>query len=644
MLVQMTKIQIIGTRDELDKTIRTLHCAGVVQIEEKQTAVDPLGLDEAAARQRDETAQLLTRLDALLALLPKRPLPRNPLQLCEEQAARPIPDVLAEVKAALADLDVPAQNLVRNQEALEADRVTLPRYAQTMRQLMPLAADMAPLKNYETVALVVERKFSAVIQALREELAVIAGDQFELVSRDIDKDTTAALVVFPREYSAPIQTYLGRENITQVRLPEELADVPFRDALATIDARLAAVPGELAKINAELNRLADEWRTRLAVWSAVLHDLLEELEVRTKFGATQYTFVVAGWVPRRDLPALQSALARDVGDKILLQELPLTEHEREHGPVVLSNPGPARPFEFLVRLMALPRYGTIDPTPMMAIFLPIFFGMILGDVAYGAIVLAGAFYLFRKAKPGGMKAISTVIMYCSVWSIIFGVIYGEFFGEFGVEILEEYAHANHLEWSLHPIFPRGEAVVALFAFSIAMGIVQIGLGFALGIYQAIHLRQRHELLDRVAKVIALVAIFAMVAAMAGPLPKELFTPSLVLLLVGTVLLMYTIGWIGILLAPIEILGTLGNILSYLRLAAIGLSSVYLALVANKLAGIFGNVIIGIIIAALFHALNIALGVLSPTIQSLRLHYVEFFSKFYEGGGGDFAPFKRGTLS
>ncbi len=636
MLVQMAKIQIIGTRDELDKTIRALHRAGVVQIEERLASVDPLGLDEGASHQRDETAQLLARLDALLALMPKQGLPKDAGTLYDAQAGRSTQQVVADVKSALAKFDAPAQNLARRREALEADRVTLPRYAQTMRQLMPLAAEMAPLKNYETVALLVERKFSAVIEMLRQEVASITHDQFELVSQDIDKDTTAALIVFPREHSGPIQTLLGRESITQVRLPEELMNVPFKDALATIESRLAAVPGELDKVDKELNALSDEWRTRLAIWSAVLHDRLQELEVRGKFGATQYTFVVVGWMPRRDMPALQATLTREVGDKIVFEELPLTEEEREHGPVVLSNPGPAKPFEFLVRLMSLPRYGTIDPTPIMALFLPIFFGMILGDVGYGIIVLAGALYLVRKSKPGGMRALSTVIVYGSIWSIIFGVAYGEFFGELGIDLIKEFAHGVEI----HPIFPRGEAVIPLFAFSIALGIVQIGLGFALGIYQAIKLRQRHELLDRIAKVIALIAIFAMIATMAGPLPKELFTPSLVLLLVGTVLLMYTIGWIGILLAPIEILGTVGNILSYLRLAAIGLSSVYLAMVANKLAGITGNIILGIIIAALFHALNIALGILSPTIQSLRLHYVEFFGKFFEGGGGDFTPFKR----
>jgi V/A-type H+-transporting ATPase subunit I len=624
----MTKIQIIGTRDVLDPTVRALHRAGVVQIEERLPTVEPLALDESAARQREEMTQLLARVDALLALLPKRQLPTNLATQYDAETVHPLSAVIAAVKDSLAQVAPSAQNLARRRDELEADQITLPRYAKTMHQLMPLAAELAPMWHYETVVLLVERKFSAVIGMLRAQLPTITNDQFELVSRDIDADTTAAILVFPRDHSAAIHILLGRENITQVRLPDELTNIPFKEALATIETRLAAVPQELGKINRELDALSDQWRARLSIWSAVLRDRLKELEVRGRLGATEYTFVVVGWMPRSRVASLRDALTREVGENVLLEELPLTKHERERAPVVLSNPRPAKPFEFLVQLMALPRYDTIDPTPIMALFLPIFFGMILGDVAYGAIVLLGALYLLRKSQPGGLQSLLSVIIYCSIWSIAFGFLYGEFFGGFGEEI------------GMRPYFNRGEAIVPLFAFSIALGIVQIGLGFALGIYQAIKLRQRHELLDRVAKVIALFAIFAMVASSANALPKELFTPSLVLLLVGTVLLMHTLGWIGILLAPIEILGTLGNILSYLRLAAIGLSSVYLAMVANKLAGIFGNMIIGVIIAALFHALNIALGILSPTIQSLRLHYVEFFSKFYEGGGAGYTPFKR----
>jgi V/A-type H+-transporting ATPase subunit I len=107
--------------------------------------------------------------------------------------------------------------------------------------------------------------------------------------------------------------------------------------------------------------------------------------------------------------------------------------------------------------------------------------------------------------------------------------------------------------------------------------------------------------------------------------------------VGTVLLIAMEGPIGLLTGPLELMGLVGNVLSYLRIAAIGIASVYLARVANEL-GALGPIWLGVIIAGLFHSLNLVLGVFSPTIQALRLHYVEFFGKFYQGDGTPFQPF------
>jgi V/A-type H+-transporting ATPase subunit I len=143
-------------------------------------------------------------------------------------------------------------------------------------------------------------------------------------------------------------------------------------------------------------------------------------------------------------------------------------------------------------------------------------------------------------------------------------------------------------------------------------------------------------------LIGLMGLFAWAAVLVEWLPAELLRPAVAVLIVGIVLLSSSLGWIGILLGPIEFVGLLGNILSYLRLAAVGLASVYVAQLANDLAGSLGSIVVGVLVAVLFHALNLALGAFSPTIHSMRLHYVEFFRKFYEGGGRPFEPFASVT--
>ena len=143
-------------------------------------------------------------------------------------------------------------------------------------------------------------------------------------------------------------------------------------------------------------------------------------------------------------------------------------------------------------------------------------------------------------------------------------------------------------------------------------------------------------------LVGLIALFLIVGVLAELLPDSLMTPSLAALIIGIALLGASLGWLGILMGPIEFIGLVGNILSYLRIAAIGLASVYLAKVANDVAGIAGNIIVGVILAVLIHSLNLVLGAFSPTIHSLRLHYVEFFRKFYEGGGRPYVPYRRRT--
>jgi V/A-type H+-transporting ATPase subunit I len=146
-------------------------------------------------------------------------------------------------------------------------------------------------------------------------------------------------------------------------------------------------------------------------------------------------------------------------------------------------------------------------------------------------------------------------------------------------------------------------------------------------------------LERGGMLVGLIGLFFIVGVLTDFLPQGFMNISIVLVIVGIVLLSTSLGCLGIVMGPIEFITLVGNVLSYLRIAAIGLASVYLAKVANEVAGLTGNIIVGLIIAFLIHALNLVLGMFSPTIHSLRLHYVEFFRKFYEGGGRPYEPFK-----
>jgi V/A-type H+-transporting ATPase subunit I len=336
-----------------------------------------------------------------------------------------------------------------------------------------------------------------------------------------------------------------------------------------------------------------------------------------------------GWTPNKKLQELQKTLTDEVGEQVFVEELPIADEIKQKAPIILENPQAVRPFERLVHLLASPTYEGLDPTWLIAIFFPVIFGMILGDAGYGVVLLGICLLLMRRFKAGFVTDLIKILAYGSGWSIVFGILYGELFGTLGEEL------------GMHPIlFHRaGENVSSLLILSLGVGVAHITLGLILGVWTAIQEKSRSELLERGGMLVGLIALLVLTGVVAGFLPDGLMTTAIAGILVGVAILGSSMGWLGILIGPIEFISLIGNVLSYLRIAAIGLASVYLAKVANDLGGTLGSIIVGVLIAVLIHGLNIVLGAFSPSIHSLRLHYVEFFRKFYEGGGRRFEPYK-----
>ncbi|HET7091627.1 MAG TPA: V-type ATP synthase subunit I [Anaerolineae bacterium] len=639
MRLRMTCVQIIGLKTHLMPVVHVLHQLGCVQIDDIAEAGDvsarPLHLDPETVRTQEELGYLVARIEGLLSTLDAGQIESGAPIADQAAGERPISDCVAEARAGLDTLGPSVQSLVSRREALEAEQASLPRYEAVLRKLLPIAPPSARDAANISIGVLVSRGHLGVLDAIAERVLNLTGGRAEIAAQDVDATMRAMLMVIPREFAGEVEALLGREDISRLRLPAGFADQPPDAAVAALSRRIAAIPLELSQIKTELASLAEEWGPRLARWRASLRECLEEFAILSRLGETDLTFVLVGWTPERDVPRARRALRDEVGPAVVMQTLSLApEDRRARTPVALANPGPARPFQSLVRMIALPRYEGIDPTLLMTLCLPLFFGMILGDVGYGALLFLLCLAMLRRFRqPGALRDLVQVVMMGSAWGVVFGFLYGEAFGTLGEKL------------GLHPIWidrTSADQVAGLLLFTVAVGAVHVTLGLVLGVWEAFRERSRHLLLERGGMLVGLIGLFLIVSVAVKWLPAGFMTPGAVVLIVGIALLGSSLGWLGLLMGPIEFIGLVGNILSYLRIAAIGLASVYLARVANDLAGSVGNVVVGVIIAVLIHALNLALGAFSPTIHSLRLHYVEFFRKFYEGGGRPFEPFGRTT--
>jgi len=309
-----------------------------------------------------------------------------------------------------------------------------------------------------------------------------------------------------------------------------------------------------------------------------------------------------------------------------------------------------------------PQYTELDPTLIVSIVFPLFFGIILGDVGYGAVLLALSLGLRRFLKGEGMQKLITILRNASIASIVFGILFSEGFG-FSLP-WEPILFSRHLNIGTHAS-GHGPDVIGLMIMAIWIGILHITFGRVLGMIN--HARQDHGL-HRVKAVLAnlgwimllwgiLMTIWSMFSIPMMPNLTGMPPIAMGLNLTGIGgLVMIVLGVLFIAMdSPLEVVELptiLSHVLSYTRLVGIGLSSVAIAMVVNFIAiGLIIEpqledltavgivlIVIGGIVLVLGHLLNTALGVLGGALQSLRLQYVEFFTKFYKGGGRKYNPF------
>jgi len=365
----------------------------------------------------------------------------------------------------------------------------------------------------------------------------------------------------------------------------------------------------------------------------------ERQQAEGLFRQTQQAFVLEGYLAKSD----ESKLEKFLNDKNLSISFEFVKLDKnEVPPTLVKNNGVVRQFEFVTNMYSAPKYGELDPNGILAIFFSVFFGFIMADIGYGLVLAVfGLILALKQKKKTGTKQLWYVIAIGGVFSIIFGLGFGSFFG------------LSHENLYLIPkaIIPNPvDNVMTLLIACLGAGVVQIMVSFIL---QGILLIKRKKILQAIC--FAFSWDFFFVGLILFVLDFVGITSGLTL--IGLIIALSSVGicLLGQIIvnkgfekftksfgALYGIINMFSDILSYARLFGLMLSGAIIGSIVNQLASSFLlspiTLIVGVIILAIGHSFNLAMGALGAYIHVARLQYIEFFSRFYEGEGELFVPF------
>jgi V/A-type H+-transporting ATPase subunit I len=396
----------------------------------------------------------------------------------------------------------------------------------------------------------------------------------------------------------------------------------------------------LSKKNEEMRCSLPSIMSRLLYLDSILSDAYTVLSVKEKVSEKRW-MVLEGYVPSRRTTSLVGELQRALKGRIMV--FMKEEHSSPQVPVIYRYPRFFRLFESITNLYGVPSYTEINPTPILAITFPLFFGLMFGDLGHGIMLAALGFFLYKYTKS--MSKIGVFLIVCGVFgAVVGGVLYGEAFGK-------------HLGY--HTPFSPGEDIMSLFKFSLYIGVAQISLGLFLIIVNNLIQKKRSDAFLVNLPKLVLYLLFMYVVFRYG-LNLNIWFAGPIFYIIGPIIIML-LGkpvWTFVTHGRREGISALGeagfevfdtmirfvsNTVSYLRIFAMVMAHVQLMNVFYTLGSITGGGVFGSIMSTLLAVLgNIFVVLLEGVLalaQDLRLHFYEWFSKFYEDGGVRFSPFR-----
>ncbi|GIW24709.1 V-type ATP synthase subunit I [Meiothermus sp.] len=653
----MEKLIVAGPKRLARALLSELQKAGVVHI-------DPLRPDELGEYRLSPTEEAELKRWEAVASQAEQSL--AVMGLAAAAGSAQFGGSLEEAEATIKPVASRAEVLGKERAALEEEIQTIELFGRAADKLASLAQglDESPRLGVIPFLLAKPEELEGVRTALQEALP----DRFVLEAEPLDNQV-AAVVVVKRVELETARSTLSRLGLAELRFPGSYGSLSLSRAAARMKERSKLAPEELVGIREEIAKLKGESKDALVLLWTRAKDEVARYKTASDLAAGQYGMALMGWVPQKVKGRVEEALSR-LRDQIVYTFEPVDEHHEGHQvPVTLDNPAWAKPFELLHGFLNTPRYGTYDPTLMIAAFFPFFFGMVVGDIGIALLFGLLAYWLGSLAKarknlvigflganfgPDVVGSLSKVLWWMTGWAVVWGFIYGEAFGTFleKLKILPGggtiFYDPNHGGQGLIPMtinrLDFEQTATLLMLASIAFGVIQVLYAFIIRMQLGLkhgHMSHFWEGLGYLAGCVGLIA-FAynyLTQANSGLLTAILVVGLLVFVISALLAKM------PLMIAELPSKG--GQILSYIRIYAVGVAGALLASLANQVGfglaermGFVGG-ILGFVVGLVILLAVIIITTLGHVLQPIRLLWIEFGTNFgfYDESGRPYRPFK-----
>jgi V/A-type H+-transporting ATPase subunit I len=694
---EMSRLVAAGTRDQLKTAIDVAAGLSMVHINDYSSTEEGLSMGSPTG-ESESISRRLTKMRGAAANL----------QAADQKELLSAPEVRRTLSGPIDDFVDSALESFDELDALRNESSQIDEEVEVLQMLAPLSLEIDLMGGYQNVT-----SFIGTVSSLTKSRPALAGlgDSAIHMSSEVGKSSVVAVFCRNTEASS-VHEMLANEDFQAISVPDS-EGLPSDRIL------------QLQQRKAEITERAEELESKISDWSesngGMLFggmELLErDLELATapiRVAVSDHAFVLDGWIRSDTAPEVEAALS-GICTHVSIEKFTLPAHSShlhhdedapELPPIAFSPRNYSKPFEMLTDVMGRPAYGRIDPTFFMFLTYPLFFGLILGDMAYGLAVMGMAWFIWRRFPINPMmKNVGGFLFTIGLSTVIFGYIYGEFAGfeflphghcdiEGVIGVAQCDAAHGHYGWdSAHApwwvawmtnLYPNGGEFYAvwegplnlvlaypfhrvtsnlenLILITIYMGVIHLFLGLILGfrdIYKA------HGFVDALFEkgswMTVLIGGFIFAYAFLVDSASDFLMLGAAIMGVGVVMVMVLLahyekmGVIGIPLGVLESLGMLPKIVSYVRLFAVGVVGVKIAATGNEMiyegmahtlsdlghASTFDIVLLPVMFVGwlLVQLFALVLGVFSPNIHTVRLHFVEWMMQFYEGSGLPFEAF------